>query len=394
MREALKSTTERQAAAIRLHRYLVERHLRGHNLVGPDPGIRLNYRFGRFFKSAVPGLPWNDDMIYLQGQGYWILSNLRLATLHRGTAEHATFADLAKAAAEGIVELQDHDGGWPYPNPEWKGRVANAEGTWAAIGLLAAYRHGGESRFLEAALKWHEYVLAQVGFQRVNATSAVNYFANRTGPRVPNNTAFYLRFLAELADVTGDSGYLGESRALLAFLEDVIKPTGEFPYTVEGETPGRIRDHFQCYQYNAFMALDLFHFARLTAAEAARDLAMRTIHFLETGQNPSGRVAYSCDEHYRTVTYHSAVVAAAFHVAGELGDPRLAGLSARGYDYVVKQQRADGGLPHSLGDYRILADRRSYPRYLTMICYHLLEPASLATDGREAAATEVSNTHV
>lgn len=352
---------------------MVDRHLRAHNLVGPDPGVRLNYRFGRFIKSAVPGWRWKDDMIYLQGQGYWILSNARLAALHEGTGGHELYRKLVNEAAEGIVALQDPDGGWPYPNPEWQGRVANAEGTWAALGLLAAYQQSGDERFLASALRWHEYVLQQVGFQRVDGTSAVNYFANRLGPRVPNNTAFYLRFLAELAVVTGDQNYLEESAALLAFLEAVVKPTGEFPYTVEGETPGRIRAHFQCFQYNAFMALDLLHFARLTGVQAAADLALRTVGFLETGQDEDGRAAYSCEERYRTVTYHSAVVAAAFRVAAELGNDRLNALSERGYAHVLQQQRPDGGMPHSRGDYRVLADSRSYPRYLAMICYHLLE---------------------
>ncbi len=38
-------------AAISLHRYMVGRHWTGHALVGPDPGIRFNYRIGRFVKS-------------------------------------------------------------------------------------------------------------------------------------------------------------------------------------------------------------------------------------------------------------------------------------------------------------------------------------------------------
>jgi len=32
-------------------------------------------------------------------------------------------------------------------------------------------------------------------------------------------------------------------------------------------------------------------------------------------------------------------------------------------------------LPRSTGDYRLLSDRRSYPRNLAMILTHLLEPA-------------------
>ena len=40
--------------AILLHRYLVTNHWIGHTLIGPDSGIRFNYRIGRFIKSALP----------------------------------------------------------------------------------------------------------------------------------------------------------------------------------------------------------------------------------------------------------------------------------------------------------------------------------------------------
>jgi hypothetical protein len=39
---------------------------------------------------------------------------------------------------------------------------------------------------------------------------------------------------------------------------------------------------------------------------------------------------------------------------------------------LVARQREDGSFPHSRADYRILSDRRSYPRNLAMILVHLL----------------------
>src|SRR5580693_4588109 len=41
-------------AAERLHAQLVDRHVAGGLLRGPDPGVRMNLRVWRFVKSAVP----------------------------------------------------------------------------------------------------------------------------------------------------------------------------------------------------------------------------------------------------------------------------------------------------------------------------------------------------
>ncbi len=73
-------TDELLDAAKRLHRYLFNNHWTGHALIGPDPGIRFNYRIGRFIKSYFSSIDWKDDLYYLQGQGYWILGNWLLFT--------------------------------------------------------------------------------------------------------------------------------------------------------------------------------------------------------------------------------------------------------------------------------------------------------------------------
>ena len=67
------------SAARRLHRYLVRRHWREGRLIGPDSGVRFNYRVGRFAKGYLSFIPWRDDLYYLQAQGYWMLANWRLA---------------------------------------------------------------------------------------------------------------------------------------------------------------------------------------------------------------------------------------------------------------------------------------------------------------------------
>src|SRR5438874_8832537 len=61
-------------AAVKLHGYLVANHWSGDRLIGPDPGIRLNYRIGRFIKGYLHRLAWKDDVYFLQAQGYWLLA--------------------------------------------------------------------------------------------------------------------------------------------------------------------------------------------------------------------------------------------------------------------------------------------------------------------------------
>jgi hypothetical protein len=363
---------ERAAAAARLHAYLVARHWRPPNLEGPDPGVRWNYRIGRFVKSAAPWWPWRDDLVYLQAQGYWVLANGRLSQA-AADVDAGACRGLARVAANGILARQDAEGSWPYPNPEWRGRVATAEGTWACLGLLDAFRRTGDARYLAGAERWDAYVRADVGYQRRGDTLAVNYFGGRQGPRVPNNSAFYLRFLAELAAATGDDRHLGPAAGLVAFLAEVQRPSGEFPYAVEGAEPGRLRDHFQCYQYNAFMLLDLVSYGRLAGDDRALGLARATLGFLAGGLRDDGGAAYACNERFRTVIYHTAVLGAAFRACAALGMAEGDALAHRAFAHVLARQRPDGSFPHSFGDYRLLADRRAYPRNLAMILFHLLD---------------------
>src|SRR5688572_25796960 len=118
-------------AALALHGLLLNRYWHGGGLVGPDCGIRFNYRVGRFVKSYLRALPWRDSLYYLQTQAYWTLANWRLSEL----MNDERLQRVAVASARGMLARQRADGAWDYPNPEWHGRVANAEGSWAAIGL-------------------------------------------------------------------------------------------------------------------------------------------------------------------------------------------------------------------------------------------------------------------
>lgn len=362
------------APAFLLHTYLQDHHWCEQRLTGPDPGIRFNYRLGRFLKSYLRWLSWDDDYYYLQAQGYWVLSNW---CLFDRTGKQQ-YRDIAERCSMQIIAQQHGDGAWEYPNREWKGRIATAEGTWAALGLLDSYAHTKDPQFLDSAVRWHQFLRDTIGFQRVGDQLAVNYFANRADERVPNNTAFVLRFLAELQKATNDSRYLQPAEELLNFLSAVQQPNGEFPYTVEGSALRTPRLHFQCYQYNAFQCLDLLRYYEISRNETIVPLITRTAAFLSNGIAPDGHALYECGNTYRRVTYHTAAVAAALVQAGLINGIDYSAVAQRAYAYVLAQQNTHGSFAHSRGDYHVLSDHRSYPRYLSMILYHLLLPGSRA----------------
>ena len=358
-------------AALKLHRHIASKHWDGQALLGPDPGVRFNYRIFRFLKSYLRHIAWNDEMYYLQAQSYWSIGNWALFNL---TGEDQ-YRQIAIRCSDYVLERQHHDGAWDYPNPEWKGRVATVEGTWSALGLLETYRHTGRSTFLDGALHWHKYMVDVVGFQKIKDELAVNYFANRGDTRVTNNSTTILSFLAELAGATGDETCLEPRTGLINFIQQVQMPSGELPYAVGGKSePDYFRPHFQCYQYNAFECLSLLKYYELTHDEAILPTITTLLNYLSGGIADDGHAYYNCGKPTRAVTYHAAALAATFSKAKQLGFDSYDEQTERAYKYVLSRQNNDGSFIHSRRDYGILSDRRSYPRYLSMIMYHLLLP--------------------
>jgi hypothetical protein len=357
------------SAALRLHQYLVTNHWRDGRLVGPDVGIRFNQRLGRFVKSYLRMWPWHDSYYYLQAQGYWVLSNWLLFELTAKTE----CREIALHCCEQMQVTQRKDGAWDYPNPEWGGRVATAECTWASLGLLDSYRRTADRRLLEAALRWHEFLIHEVGFEQVGDELSVNYFAKRRTARIPNNSAFVLRFLSELADVTGDNAYVHSCPGLVTFIRQSQQSSGEIPYMVRSNlSKGKCWDHFQCNQYNAFQCLDLMRYFEITGDPALRPILAACLKFLRGGLAENGRAFYDCSNHRKNVTYYSAAMGAAFDMAGRLGFDGYDGLGCRAFSYLLRLQRPDGSFPYSSGDYLFLQDQRSYPRHQSMILFHLL----------------------
>jgi hypothetical protein len=366
-------------AALKLHDYLTRTHWR-HGLVGPDPGIRFNYRIGRFAKSLLRSIRWKDDLYYLQSQGYWTLATWAL--FDRLGKEH--LRDLAAHTCEYMVARQREDGAWDYPNPEWKGRIATTEGNWASFGLLETYRRTGHKAYLRSAINWHWFLTERIGFQHYGDETSVNYFANGGCMRVPNNSAMTLRLLAELADATGDSSFLRRCTGLMTFLTRAQLPTGEVPYQLAGRVK-KTRIHFQCYQYNAFQCLDLMRYYALTQDDRCIPLLRGILRFLAEGVAKDGHALYQCGSRRRAVTYHAAALAAALSMCTQMGMRSYEAIACRAYSYVLGLQRPDGGFPYSRHDYGMLSDQRSYPRYLAMIlCHLLLSETAIMTTSKEA----------
>src|SRR5438045_4155758 len=154
------SKPEIMDAAVRLHSYLLKRHWNGQALDGPDPGVRFNWRVGRFVKGYLDFLPWPDKLVYMQGQGYWILGNCLMADL-LGDKQSK---EIALACSEHVLAAQQPDGYWEYPNPEWKGRIATVEGDFAALGLVECFSQTGQESLMDGAKKWYRYLVDKIGF--------------------------------------------------------------------------------------------------------------------------------------------------------------------------------------------------------------------------------------
>lgn len=369
-------------AAQRLHAYLLSRHYDRGCLRGPDAGVRFNLRAWRFLKSAFDFLPWHDDYLFIQTQGYWILSNWLLYE----TTGDSRYRDLALESTEATLRLQRDDGSWAYPLPERKHLIATVEGNFGAIALLASYAREPEPRFINGATRWYDFLISRIGFQDHEVGKAINYFDHPRG-KIPNNSTQAAWVFARLWKSTGEERYLEHVRDLLSFVQHVQLSSGELPYIVEGPRESR-RDHYLCYQYNAFEFLNLTMCRDLIGqSDSMAAILPGLARFLSTGVTPSGACAENCMSRSVEVDYYTAALAAALGEAARLGLGAFDDLSERCYARLLARQKSDGSFIYSAGDYGVLRDRRSYPRPMSMTLFHLLFGAG-AGDGFPRAGAE------
>jgi hypothetical protein len=352
-----------------LHHHIHKTHWNGKSIEGPDSGVRWNFKIGRFMKSYLDFLPWKDGYVFFQAQGYWILANWLLANLF-GKED---FEKLALNCSQYVTDQQTPEGFWRYPPlPSREGKIATVEGNIAAIALLHSYRQTKLESFLSAAKNWHWFLTHKIGYKEKNGVVAVQYWSDSSSSMVPNNTTLTLWTLAELADVTKDEQYLMPCEKLIAFLRRVQLESGELPYFVDFSLGGG-RSHFLCFQYNAFEFIDLYHYYRLTEDQNVRPLMLKLAEFLSEAVSKSGAARYDCFHNTPEVPYYTAAVAAALHKASVLGLGDFHAASERAYARVLSHQKTDGGIRFfSRRNFGFLTDRRSYPRNLSMILYHLL----------------------
>lgn len=356
-------------AADRLHAHLLRKHYDRGLLRGPDAGVRFNLRLWRYLKSALGFIPWHDDHVFMQTQGYWVLANWML---HEATRERR-YRDLALEGTEATLRLQQPDGSWAYPLPERKYLIATVEGNWGAVTLLGSYAREPRKEFLAGAIRWYDFLVKRIGFQKQSTGKAINYFDRPRG-NVPNNSVEAAWLFLRLWKATGDERFLEPLDGLLDFVAAVQLPSGELPYVIESPYE-RGRQHYLCYQYNAFQFLKLAWCAGLKPGTKADDTLPPLARFLAQGVTPSGASRASCSRAKPEVDYYTAVLAAALREADELGLVPSRDLSDRCYARVLDRQRPDGSFAYSTSDYGFLRDSRSYPRPLAMTLFHLLYPS-------------------
>jgi hypothetical protein len=357
-------------AAKRLADVIEKKHWTGEALIGPDPGVRFNSRIWRFFKSYLCFIPWKDNRYFLQCQGYWIRDMFALYNI----TQLAHYREIAIRTTETILKQQKPHGYWEYPLPEWRGRIATVDGNYAALGLLATFKETLDERLIAGVKKWVNYLLNEIGFQEYQGTRCINYFAHLYNDMVPNNATLTLELMGELYRVTRDKNDLEQCAGMTAFLRLAQLESGELPYSYEWpEATGRV--HFLCYQYNCFQFIDLAAYWENTKDPEILPVLQKLIGYIKTGMASDDHAMYNCFKPYPVVTYYTAVMAAALLRARQIGLGDFSIAENRAYQWVLQNQDSHGGFMYSSKNYGILQDKRSYPRYLSMILRHLLMKA-------------------
>jgi hypothetical protein len=358
------------SAAQRLHQFMYNRFWNGDALIGPDNAVRFNRRIWRFVKSYLSFLPWNDYYYYVQGQGYWVLSNWLLYDL----LGEQRMAALAEQCTQGILMRQQPEGYWAYPHPGWAGRVATVECVFGGVGLLATYERTHDPQLMEALVKWYDFLVNRIGFQETRGGGlAVNYFLDIPTSLVPNNSTLVLMLLGRLAQVTGDGLYLKYAPGLIRFLHTAQLESGELPYSLKNRRgEGRERIHFQCYQYHAFELQDLVMYYEATGDTSILPIAEKIAHFIAASIRADGSTKFDCADSGVQIPYNTLAIASALSMARQLRLCDAFDAENRAYAYVLSLQHANGGFGFSRNDYGVLEDNRYYPRPLAMMLYHLL----------------------
>ncbi|MBN1449862.1 MAG: hypothetical protein JW963_02520 [Anaerolineales bacterium] len=349
-------------AAIRLHDHVTSTHWDGRAISGPDPIGKINWRITRFIKSYLDWVSWGDRFTYLQAQGYWIKTNLRIFEL---TGE-SKYLDIARQCADHIIQMQMPNGVWEHP-PLWerKGYISTLETLWACLGLVFIYKQSKDSKYLGPILKGYQGLTQDIGFNHLMDSLAIKYYAH-SNSLVPNINTIFLWLAAEIHQATGEEHYLNYTKEVLQFLEYSQLESGEFYYAYDNQP------HFQCFQYNAFQFLTLAEYYIIIKDEKSRELLNSLVKFLSIGVARSGSCRFDCYKENPEANYRTAALAAALYLAHQLKFGPYQEISCLAYRRLLSRQNPNGSFDFSDKNYHFLADRRSYPRQQAMILDALL----------------------
>jgi len=328
-------------------------------VVGPDIGIKINKRIGRFIKSYLRFLNWKDNYFFLQAQAYWIINNIHLYKIK----QEIIYKNVAIKAADYIIDNQKSDGSWEYPLKERKNLVATIEGCWASIALIKVYNITKNTKYLESSKKWHAYLEKNIGYEKYGESLCVNYFQKPRG-LIPNNTTLLIWLNAELYNSTHNKKYIKNNPAMIRFLEKVQLPSGELPYCI-GNTYEKTKIHYLCYQYNSFELIDLRNYYELTKDKTILKIINKLEKYILNGITKNYRSKNSCNKKNPSVNYYDAILGLALI-------NNRSNISKRIYEGILNRQKTNGGFSFSEKNYFILHDKREYPRALNYILYSLI----------------------
>jgi hypothetical protein len=272
-------------------------------------------------------------------------------------------------AGDYLLAHQRPDGAW-----SWGGnarQVATFEGNAATIGLLQAYWATGRAQYADGARRWIEYLLAREAFRPIGDGVYAPYWSHRDIV-VPNVSAEILWVLSEVNKVWPVAGVEDLAGALVRFLTNVQRSSGELPYRIANVSATE-RVHYLCYQYNAFEFLAIARFAENTGNLAALPLLHHLATFLLGGVGPNDSSRASCLFAYPELDYYSAALALALRRAEPFIGAEARAKANNLTNRLLSVQRADGSFSHSRRDYSLpfLSDRRSYPRTQAIVGYAL-----------------------
>jgi hypothetical protein len=361
---------------------LIDEYYQDGLIRGPDPGLGLYLRGGRFLANHFfSGKVREKKYVFQQTQAYFIKSSL---ILYRITNDDE-YKQRALEVGDKIVEMQNADGSWPYPIREWRDRTVTVDCNWAAMGLLDLYLETKNMKYLAATQKWIDFLITKVGYSKISEDEiGFRYFRPcSSGTLTPNVTTLSIALLARIYAIKQKGTYKDLISKGLNFIQCVIKPDGEIPYTIlvdEKNLTLRRRifrrlsptDHYQCAQYHGFQLMDLCYAIEELGIEKIKDIVSRVSRFLQTFITEDGHVKVQCRNNSSIINYHTSVVGAALLKADEILSLGLYNMGRKAMDFVLKQQTKKGGFPFSQREYKVFSDTFEYPRANAFILYHLL----------------------